>query len=183
MKNINLDDPKTFKQYDPEGMLARIHEMPWQCQQAWQAAMSFSLPPDYANVDEVVILGMGGSAIGGDLVRSLAAAEAKLPIKYGGITVSENELIHVFAFFVLYLAVMLVSALLLAFAGFTLPDALFESASAVGTVGLSSGVTSPDLALWAKALLIFEMWAGRLEIFPVLVVLYWGTWKWRRRSA
>lgn len=80
MNNINLDDPEVFKQYDPEGMLARIKEMPWQCQQAWQAAMSFNLPADYTSINKVVILGMGGSAIGGDLVRSLAESESKIPI-------------------------------------------------------------------------------------------------------
>jgi glucose/mannose-6-phosphate isomerase len=80
MNNINLDDPKVYQQCDPEGMLARIHEMPWQCRQAWQAATSFNLPPDYSDVDKVIILGMGGSAIGGDLVRSLAESEAMLPI-------------------------------------------------------------------------------------------------------
>ena len=42
--------------------------------------MRFSLPADYSEVDKVVILGMGGSAIGGDLVSSLVAAEARLPI-------------------------------------------------------------------------------------------------------
>ena len=78
--DINLDDPQVFQQCDPEGMLERIHEMPRQCQQAWQTAMSFDLPPDYSQIDKVVILGMGGSAIGGDLVRSLALSEAKLPI-------------------------------------------------------------------------------------------------------
>ena len=78
--NVNLDDPQVFKRYDPEDMLARIHDLPWQCEQAWQTAMSFSLPAAYSEVDKVVILGMGGSAIGGDLVSSLAASEAKLPI-------------------------------------------------------------------------------------------------------
>lgn len=80
MKSVNLDDPEVYKQCDPEDMLARIHEMPWQCQQAWQAAMSFNLPADYTEVDKVIILGMGGSAIGGDLVRSLAETESKIPI-------------------------------------------------------------------------------------------------------
>ncbi len=75
-----LDDPQVFKQFDPEGMLARLHEIPWQCQQAWQMAMHFDLPQDYSQVNKVVILGMGGSAIGGSLVTSLAASEAKLPI-------------------------------------------------------------------------------------------------------
>ncbi len=80
MTNFNLDDAQVYKQYDPEGMLTRIHEMPGQCQQAWQMAMNFSLPADYSKVDKVVILGMGGSAIGGDLARSLAASEARVPI-------------------------------------------------------------------------------------------------------
>jgi glucose/mannose-6-phosphate isomerase len=80
MKNINLDDPEVFKQGDPEGMLARIKELPWQCQQAFQTAMSFNLPADYKEVDKIVVLGMGGSAIGGDLVRSLAETESRIPI-------------------------------------------------------------------------------------------------------
>ena len=80
MINNDLDDLQLFKQYDPAGMLARLHEMPEQCQRAWNMAMDFDLPPDYAEVDKVIILGMGGSAIGGDLVGSLAVSEAKLPI-------------------------------------------------------------------------------------------------------
>jgi glucosamine 6-phosphate synthetase-like amidotransferase/phosphosugar isomerase protein len=80
MAKVNLDDPKVYKKYDPEGMREHIKGLPAQCQKAWQAAMDFSLPPHYANVDKVVILGMGGSAIGGDLVRSLIQSECKIPI-------------------------------------------------------------------------------------------------------
>jgi len=76
----NLDDPQVFKRYDPEGMLTCLHDMPQLCQQAWQMAVDFDLPQDYTRVDKVVILGMGGSAIGGDLVSSLAISEARLPI-------------------------------------------------------------------------------------------------------
>lgn len=80
MDKINLDDIKIYQQNDPDDMLSRIKELPMQCRQAYQAAMSFTLPPDYAAVDKVVVLGMGGSAIGGDLVRSLAQSEAKIPV-------------------------------------------------------------------------------------------------------
>jgi len=80
INNINLDDPQVYKQYDLEGMLICLHEMPQLCQQAWQMAMKLNLPQDYSKVNKVVILGMGGSAIGGDLVNSLAVSEAKLPI-------------------------------------------------------------------------------------------------------
>ncbi len=61
-------------------MLERIHQMPELCQRAWQMAMDFNLPQDYSWVNKVVISGMGGSAIGGGLVSSLVASEAKLPI-------------------------------------------------------------------------------------------------------
>jgi len=77
---INLDDPEVLARYDAGGMLQRIKEMPWQCQQAWQMAMDFALPEGYAGVDKVLVLGMGGSAIGGDLVSSLLASEAWLPV-------------------------------------------------------------------------------------------------------
>ena len=80
MANPNLDNPQLFKQYDPEGMLTHLHQMPQLCQEAWQRAMNFNLPPDYASVDRVVVLGMGGSAIGGVLVAGLVLSEAKLPI-------------------------------------------------------------------------------------------------------
>jgi len=78
--NINLDDLSVFKQYDPDGMLTHLHNMPQLCQQAWQMAMKFGLPENYSEVSNIVIVGMGASAIGGDLVSSLVASEAKLPI-------------------------------------------------------------------------------------------------------
>jgi len=77
---IGLDDPKVLQQHDPAGMLERIKEVPSQCQQAWQMAMDFALPADYSEVNKVLILGMGGSAIGGDLVSSLVVGEARLPV-------------------------------------------------------------------------------------------------------
>jgi len=73
-------DNSELKRLDPEDMLARIHEMPWQCQQAWQMAEDFDLPQEYSEVNKVLIIGMGGSAIGGDLVSSLVAPEARIPV-------------------------------------------------------------------------------------------------------
>jgi glucose/mannose-6-phosphate isomerase len=81
-KNVkpNLDDVKSFAKADPDGMLARIKELPAQFKQAWRTLNDFKLPLDYHNVNKVVILGMGGSAIGGDLVRALVQEECKIPI-------------------------------------------------------------------------------------------------------
>ena len=54
---------------------------------------------------------------------------------------------------------------------FTLADAIFEVATAQGTVGLSSGLTGPGMPVIAEVLFIFQMWMGRLEIIPVLVLI------------
>ena len=49
-------------------------------------------------------------------------------------------------------------------------DSFFEVASAQGNVGLSLGIISPNMPDIAEILLIFNMWIGRLEIIPVLVL-------------
>ncbi len=48
---------------------------------------------------------------------------------------------------------------------------LFESVSATANVGLSSGITSPDMPNLLKVVFIFQMWAGRLEFIAVFVVI------------
>jgi trk system potassium uptake protein TrkH len=54
---------------------------------------------------------------------------------------------------------------------FTLENAIFEVASAQGNVGLDSGITGPGMPWPAKVVFLFNMWIGRLEIIPVLVLL------------
>jgi len=54
--------------------------------------------------------------------------------------------------------------------GFTLTDSLFEVVSAQSTVGLSVGITHAEMSVVAKLVLILNMWMGRLEVLPVLVM-------------
>jgi glucose/mannose-6-phosphate isomerase len=74
---IDLDDPRIYPRYDPEGMREHIGGLPGQLRQAWQKSRQFSLPDDFPRVDKVVICGMGGSAIGAELLRSLASNLAR----------------------------------------------------------------------------------------------------------
>ena len=76
----DLDAPTSFARLDPQGMLACIADLPRQCEVAWEKAQSVDLPDEYRDVDQIVILGMGGSAIGGDLLRALLIAESPIPI-------------------------------------------------------------------------------------------------------
>ena len=59
-------------------------------------------------------------------------------------------------------------------------DALFEVVSAMGTVGLSTGVSSPSLHPFLKGVLCVDMLLGRLEILVWLVMLSPRTWFGRR---
>ena len=74
-----LDQPERFKQLDPQGMLALIDELPAQLRSAWELGQTLPLPR-LNGVRQVVIAGMGGSAIGGDLLAAYTAPLAKLPI-------------------------------------------------------------------------------------------------------
>nr|WP_246325277.1 potassium transporter TrkG [Dissulfurirhabdus thermomarina] len=111
--------------------------------------------------------------------RLLLPPEAKVPLAIGGVQFSETDIRSAFGFLALYALIFTASTLVLTLWGFPAGDAAFESASALGTVGLSAGVTGPGLPLPAKALLIFDMLAGRLEILPLLVLL--APWHWRPR--
>jgi len=77
---VNLDDPQVYRNTDPGGMLAQLHGFTGQCRSAWQKARDFKLPRDYRSIDKIVIMGMGGSAIGGDLAAELAGPESPIPI-------------------------------------------------------------------------------------------------------
>ncbi|MCU4742187.1 TrkH family potassium uptake protein [Natronoglomus mannanivorans] len=48
---------------------------------------------------------------------------------------------------------------------------IFDVMSAQSNVGLDAGITGPDMPATAKAMLIINMWIGRLEIIPVAVLL------------
>lgn len=70
-----------------------------------------------------------------------------------------------------FLAVGIVGLSLLVSPEFTLVNIIFEIASAQSNVGITTGITGPAMPPLAKVLLIFNMWIGRLEIIPVLVLL------------
>ena len=77
---VNLDDPNLYEEQDPQRMRDRIAELPVHCADAWHLVQGFSLPEEYRRVRNVVVLGMGGSAIGGALAAALVAHECPVPI-------------------------------------------------------------------------------------------------------
>ncbi|MCC5649416.1 hypothetical protein LC609_06085 [Nostoc sp. XA013] len=53
---------------------------------------------------------------------------------------------------------------------YTLSDIILEAASALGNVGLSTGITDPNLLWGGKLTIILFIWVGRLEIVSVLLL-------------
>lgn len=76
----DLDDLNLIKEIDRSGMMALAIDFPRQCEQACEIADSLEVPADYKDINNIVILGMGGSGIGGDLLRSLLIDQIALPI-------------------------------------------------------------------------------------------------------
>jgi glucose/mannose-6-phosphate isomerase len=75
-----LDDLSAYQRIDRDNTRTIIRDLPRQCRVAWREAQALDLPPDYRDVNKVVILGMGGLVISGDLLRSLVALESPVPI-------------------------------------------------------------------------------------------------------
>lgn len=116
------------------------------------------------------------------LMRPMLPPSARLPLRIGGRPVPEEEGSRVLAFASAYLLVLIAGALVLALAGLELGPSLFGSASALGTTGMWIGEPIGSLPWWAVLALSIEMWAGRLEVLAVLVLVFPPLWtRWRMR--
>lgn len=115
-------------------------------------------------------------------------AETRLPIHavsgpaLGGHRLESNELLRAAALIVLFMGVLFASWLPFLAYGYPPLKALFEIASATGTVGLTAGIARPDLEPPLKLLLCADMLLGRLEVFALLVTLSPRTWIGRRTT-
>lgn len=117
------------------------------------------------------------------LVRTAAPRHAVIDVRLGGRRVDDEDLWRAILLMVMFMLLVFLSWLAFVAHGYPALDALFEVASASGTVGLSTGITRPDLEPFLKAVLCFDMLAGRVEIFALLVVLYPGTWFGKRSET
>jgi trk system potassium uptake protein len=129
-------------------------------------------------------------AVGWRIRRVFLPPEAVVPFKLGERVVPAadvyREVADAATFTFLFLAVLAAGTLITAtFVGpeYTLADTLFESASIQSTTGLSTGIANPDMHPVVEVTFILQMWIGRLEIFPVIILLRaLVVWKRRRRS-
>lgn len=76
---MNLDDLSNIAQIDSQDMLREINELPQQLTAAWELGSTMSLPQQ-KQFSRVIISGMGGSAIGADLLRSYVLDSCPVPV-------------------------------------------------------------------------------------------------------
>ncbi len=77
---VTLDSTATLRRIDPDDMLGRVAEMPRQLSQARRVAAAVPLDDRLKDVDAVVVLAMGGSAIGAELVAAAAGERLRVPL-------------------------------------------------------------------------------------------------------
>jgi glucose/mannose-6-phosphate isomerase len=78
---IDLNDAAAIRAADPFNFRDHLVALPNQLEDGWAAAQAIHLPESFGQIDRVVLVGMGGSAIGGSLFASLAAPECPHPIR------------------------------------------------------------------------------------------------------
>lgn len=126
--------------------------------------------------------GAPGSTAGGFKVTTLAVLllttsaviRRKSSAQCFGRRIAAEVLPRAVTIFFLYLSLCLLGTLLLcSLEEISLMQALFECASAIGTVGLSLGMT-PDLGSVSKVILIFLMYLGRVGGLTLVFAIWTG---------
>ncbi len=68
------------RRFDPSGMLDLVRSFPSHMIDAWERGRAFAGSVDSRPVGHVVVCGMGGSAIGGDMARSFLGDRLSVPL-------------------------------------------------------------------------------------------------------
>ena len=140
--------------------------------------------------------GMGGSTGGGMKVariillvkyaatetRRMLHSRAIIPIRIGDRYISEDVVRNTLGFFLFYMSIFGITALILTTLNLDIESAIGAAASAIGNIGPGLGAFGPtdNYALLhpiGKWMLTFCMLLGRLEIFTIMVLFSRTFWK------
>lgn len=81
MKNpVDLNNLDAILANDPGKMLAALLNLPEQCEEALAIGRKVNIPASYADISNIVVTGLGGSAIGGDFLRLFVGDRIGVPV-------------------------------------------------------------------------------------------------------
>jgi trk system potassium uptake protein TrkH len=103
-------------------------------------------------------------------------------IRVNGEPAQEKLIANTNAYFGIYIVLMIVSFLLVSLDGFSVTTNISAVLSCANNIGPGFEAVGPNCnyalySVFSKIVLIFDMLAGRLEIFPILVLFSASTWK------
>lgn len=103
-------------------------------------------------------------------------------IRLDGKVVSKDTIRTTNVFLMAYIFIFVGSLVIVCFDGFDLVTSFTAVTATINNIGPGLGIVGPtgnfaDFSILAKWVFIFDMIAGRLEIFPVLIMLSIKTWR------
>lgn len=130
---------------------------------------------------KVIRLLVVGAIVRRELIRSLHP-QAVMTLRLGSKSLGEDVMRSVAAFITLYVALVAAGAVLISLLENSFVVGFTASAQAVGNIGPGLGEVGPmggfaGLEPLSKVILIFQMWAGRIELIPVFLLLTPELWK------
>jgi trk system potassium uptake protein len=102
--------------------------------------------------------------------RLVSPRHAVIPFRLHGKVVEEKNLFILITFVSLYFLTLFLGTILFLMLGYDFLDSAFQMISALGTVGLQS-IDLLQVPLIGKLVLMVSMVLGRLEIFPLLILV------------
>ncbi len=163
------------------------------------ATADFDVWPDFIRIVMVLLMFFGGCAgstgggmkmirimivarVGINELRKLTQPRLVAPVKIGDSTVDNKTIINVVAFFILFIGLFVLTAILMTPFVPDLTTAIASSIATIGNIGPGlAGVGSIENYGWipipGKWILIISMLLGRLEIFTVLIVFRAAAWR------
>ena len=76
----NVDDIKTIENFDKSNMRKLLYDFPHQGEKIVQLMEHIRLPSTYREVRNIVVSGLGGSSVGGDLLKNFLRDKINLPL-------------------------------------------------------------------------------------------------------
>lgn len=127
----------------------------------------------------LMFIGAGSGSTGGGIkvntfsvivLSALNRVRRKDDVELFGRRIEEKDIGKAYSTVTMYFLVCMAGCMVLCLQGITLDDALFESISAMGTVGLTRGVT-PTLPVLSKLMVTLMMFAGRVGSMSVAMAI------------
>lgn len=78
---VSLDSPQEIKKLDTKGVSTSIELLGKQCEQVWEEVLKLNLPQEFADSQNIIVCGMGGSTLGTHVIHSLYFDQLKTPLE------------------------------------------------------------------------------------------------------